>query len=205
MGWRRGPARQDGGAGGDCQYAAFGHCFGGVEDQIEKRLFELRRFARHRRQIRLKVSHQLGVLVFELVPHQQGQFVHQFVEIDRRQLRLSRAGEIKNLLHDCVQVLNLLVNDSGVLGSRIAGRKLQVQRMVQHLHHRERVADFMRDLGGEQAKSGKLFVLAQLLLDVHHPLVEPGLLDGNGRQLGQRAENADLFIGKTVGLARING
>ncbi len=70
------------------------------------------------------------------------------------------------------------------------GGNFRSQRMVEHLHHRERIADFVGDLGGEQAEGRELLVLAQLLLDVHHALIEAGLLDGDGGQLGQGGEDA---------------
>ena len=57
--------------------------------------------------------------------------------------------------------------------------------MVEHFHHRERIADFVRHLRREQAQGGKFFVLTQLLLHIHHPLVKPGFFDGNGRQFRQ--------------------
>ena len=59
--------------------------------------------------------------------------------------------------------------------------------MVQKLHHCERIADFVRDLGGEQAERGKFFVLPQLLLDVHGPFVKPRLFNGDAGQFRQRA------------------
>ncbi len=51
--------------------------------------------------------------------------------------------------------------------------------MKQHLHHRERIADFMRHLGGQQPERVQLFRLPELLLDIDDPFVEPGLLDGD--------------------------
>src|SRR5439155_791218 len=57
---------------------------------------------------------------------------------------------------------------------------------------------------GEQAKGGKLFVLAQLFLDIDDALVEPRFFDGDGGQLGERREDADLFVGELVRLAGID-
>ena len=76
--------------------------------------------------------------------------------------------------------------------------------MIEHLHNRQRIADFVRDLRRQQAQRGELFILAQLLFHIHHPLVEPGLLDGNGGQFGQGREDANLLIGEAVRQAGID-
>ena len=188
----------------DGERAAIRHRLGGVENQIQKCLFQLRRIAHHQRQVRLQFADQPDVLVGQLVPHQQSEFVNQFVQIHRRKFRFRRAREVQNLLHDFVQVLDFRVNDPGVLRARVAVGKFQIQRVIQQLHHRERIADFVRDLGGEQAERGQFFVLPQLLLHVHDALVKPRLFNRNGRQFRQRAQNADFLVGKIVRPAGIN-
>ena len=84
------------------------------------------------------------------------------------------------------------------------GENSRPQRVVEHFHDRERIANFMRDLRREQAQGGKFFVLTQLLLDIHHALVEPGFFDGDGRQFRQGGQDVDFLVGKTAGLAGIN-
>ena len=62
----------------------------------------------------------------------------------------------------------------------------------------------MRHLGGQQTERGKLLILAQLLLHVHHPFIEPRLLDGDGGQLRQGRKDANLFVREDVRLAGID-
>ncbi len=119
-------------------------------------------------------------------------------------LRLGGAREREDLLHDLVQMLDFFAEDCGVLRARVAVGNLQIERVIQHLHHRERIADFVRDLGGEQTERGKFFVLAQLFLDIHDALVEPRLFDGERGKFRQRGENADFLVGKFVGLPGVN-
>ena len=76
--------------------------------------------------------------------------------------------------------------------------------MIQQLHHRERIADFVRDLGGEQAERGQFFVPPQLLLHVHNPFVKPRLFNRNRGQFRQRAQDADFLVGKIVGLPGVD-
>jgi hypothetical protein len=76
--------------------------------------------------------------------------------------------------------------------------------MVEHLHDGQRIADFVGDLGREQAEGGEFFVLTQLLLDIHDALVEAGLFHGDGRQFRQGAQNVDFLVGKTARLAGID-
>ena len=111
------------GPGPDGQRAAVGHGLGGVENQIQKRLLQLRRVAQHERQVGLQIAHQPDALVGQLVPHQQAQFVHQAVQVHRRKLRLRGARKVQNLLHDLVQVLDLGLDDLRVLGSRVFGAR----------------------------------------------------------------------------------
>ena len=84
------------------------------------------------------------------------------------------------------------------------GAKFQPEGMVEHFHDGEGIADFVGDLGGEQAEGGKFFVLTQLLLDIHDALVEAGLFHGDGRQFRQGAQDVDFLVGKTAGLAGID-
>ena len=76
--------------------------------------------------------------------------------------------------------------------------------MIEHFHHGERIADFVRNLRGEQAQGGEFFVLTQLLLHIHDALVKAGLFHGDGRQFGQGGEDVDFLVGKTAGLAGID-
>ena len=76
--------------------------------------------------------------------------------------------------------------------------------MIEHFHHGQRIADFVRDLRREQAERGKFFVLAHLFLDIHDPFIEPRLFDGNGGQIGERGENADFFVREDVRRAGID-
>ena len=64
------------------------------------------------------------------------------------------------MFDDFIQMLDFFAQDLRILRARVALRKAQVQRMIKHLHHREWIADFVRDFGGEQTQRGKLFVLA---------------------------------------------
>ena len=136
--------------------------------------------------------------------HQQAELVNQRVQIHGCQRRFGRSRKIQNPLHDPVEVPELFIHDPGVLRARIVGREFQVERVKQHFHYRERIADFVRDLGRQQAQRGQLFVLAQLLLHVHHPFVEPRPLDGDRRQLCERGKNPNLTVGVNVGTRRVN-
>ena len=75
--------------------------------------------------------------------------MNEFVQIHGRQFRFGGPGEIEDLLHDAIQMLNFFANDARILGPWIACWKLEVQRVVEHFHYRERITDLMRDLGGE--------------------------------------------------------
>ena len=125
------------------------------------------------------------------MPDQQPQFLDQAIQVHGRQLRLRRAGQVEDLLDDAVQLLEFLVNDPRVLRPRVALGKLQIQRMVEHLEHSQRIANLMSGLGGQQPQ-------------VHDALVKPRLLDGDGGQLRQRRKNVGLFVRETVGLAGID-
>ena len=138
------------------------------------------------------------------MPRQQAKLFDQLVQTDGHKLRLRRSGKIEDLFHDFIQVLHLLSHHFRIPGPRVALRKLQIERVVEHFHYRQRIADFVRDLGREQTERGELFVLAHLLLNIDNPLVEPRLFDSDGGQIGEREKNADLFIGKDMRLAGID-
>src|SRR5439155_22976595 len=100
MRWLLLAPRQTYRAGRDCEGAAIGHSFGRVEDEIEESLLELRGFAHHVWEIRLELLQHLNVLMSQLVPHKETHFVDQFVQVYRGQVRIGRAGEVKDLFHD---------------------------------------------------------------------------------------------------------
>ena len=164
----------------DGQRAAFGHRLDGVECQVEKHLFQLDRVGHHEWQISTELPPQRDAVIGEFVPRQQAKILDDLIYIHRRGFGFRAAREVEDLLHDLVQQLHLVAHDPYILGPRIAPRKLQVERVEQHLHHRQRIADLMRDFGGEQAEGAQLFRLPQLFLDIDNAFVEPGLLDRNG-------------------------
>jgi len=56
------------------------------------------------------------------------------------------------LLDDLVQVLDFRVNDPGILRTRSLAETLN-PAMIQQLHNRERIADFVGDLSSQQASA----------------------------------------------------
>ena len=76
--------------------------------------------------------------------------------------------------------------------------------MIQHLHDGERVANLVRDFGGEKAERRQLFVLTQVLLDIDQPLVKAGFFDGDSGQFRERRQDADFLIRELVRLAGVN-
>ncbi len=147
---------------------------------------------------------ELDLLVAQLVADEKTKFLDEFVQIHGRELGLSGAGEGEDLLDDFVEVLDFVAEDLGVLGAGIGLGKLEVEGVVEHLHHREGIADFVGDLGGKQPERGEFFVLAQLFLNIHDPLVEPRLFNGEGVQFRERGENADFLVGELITPAGID-
>ncbi len=137
---------------GECP--AVWHGFGCVENQIQKCLFELRSIAHDRRQISLQITNQLDFLICKLVADEQTQFINQFIQIHRREFWFRCARKIQNLLHDFIQMFDFCFNDARVFCARIAGGKFQIQRVIKQFHHRERIADFVRDFGGQKSERG---------------------------------------------------
>ena len=124
----------------------------GVDEDVDEHLLDLMRVGHDRGQIRLQLAHQLDVLVGQFVPDEQAQVVDQLVEVHRRHAGLGAAGEVEDLFDDLVQVIHLLAHDAGILGARVGRWKFQVERMIEHLHHRERIADLVGDLGGQESE-----------------------------------------------------
>ena len=141
-------------AGGDREAAAVGHRLDGVEREVQEDLLELRGVGHDRGQVGLKAANELDVVVGQFVAHEQREVVEQFVRIDGAELRFRAAREVEDLLHDAVQPVHFFADDLAVLHARIARWELQVHRVIQHLHHRERIANLVRDLGGEQSQRG---------------------------------------------------
>ncbi len=125
MGWLFTGARRADGLRFDSERASLGHRFRGIEDQIQKDLFQLRCVAHDQRQIRRQLANQFDILIGQFMTHEQAEFVNQFVQIHRRELRFGRAGKRQDPLHDFVQVFDFGINQPGILGARIAVGKLQ--------------------------------------------------------------------------------
>ena len=167
-------------AGPDDECSAEGHGFGRVEDQVEEHLVQLTGVGHDGGQVGSEAVLHAYALVGELVAGEQRQLLKQGIDLDGGEVWLGAAREDEDLFDDLVQVLDLAAHDFRVAGPRVAFGETQIERVIKHLHHRERIADFMGDLGGEQAEGGKFLIAPHPFLDLDDVLVEPGFLDGHG-------------------------
>ena len=142
--------------------------------------------------------------MLQLVAGEQREIVDQGRQLHCAQARLGVAREVHDVVHDGIQMIHLLAEHPRILAPRIAFVKLQPQRVVQHFHYRERIANLMRHLGREQPQRAKLLVAPQLFLHIHRALVQLRLFDGHGRKLGERAQRFHFFIGEHMRRIRVH-
>ena len=100
-------------------------------------------------------------------------------------------------------------------GARVFQPEISNPAVIQHLHHREWIADFMRHLRRQQSERGQLFVLPHLFLRIHQTLVSRAfsiaMAESSAKAAGMRSlrkicmqrggvdvERADGFAGKTA-------
>jgi hypothetical protein len=138
------------------------------------------------------------------VSRQQTQIVDEPIDLELRELRSRAPGEIQNLIHHPIQMIDFLPHDFGVFVPRITTGEFQVQGMEEHFHHGQRIADFVGDFRRQQADCGKLFALPQLLLDINNAFVEARLFDRHRREFRQRGHDPDFLIREDVRGAGIN-
>ena len=85
-----------------------------------------------------------------------------------------------------------MISASRARGS--SGGNFRSSEWNEHLHHRQRIANLVGDLGGEQTERAEPFVAAQLFFDVDDLLVQPRVFDGDGGEIGQRGQGPYVLI-----------
>ena len=76
---------------------------------------------------------------------------------------------------------------------------------MQELDHGEWIPNLVRDLGGEQAERCERLVFAQDFLGLENSRVEPGIVQSDGGEAGERREQPLLRVGETVRPRRVDG
>jgi hypothetical protein len=83
--------------------------------------------------------------------------------------------------------------------------EIDPEAAVEEFKDRERVADFVGDLGGEEAEGGEPFVFAEGIFALENAGVEAGILQSDGAERGEGGEEAFLVVIKAVDAIREDG
>ena len=107
---------------------------------------------------------------------------------------VGRLCEIEHPGHDRLKLVELLPDHAHVRAPGVALGKVEAHSAVEKLEHRERVADLVGDLGGEEPEGRQALVLAERLLAHEDAGVEPRILQRHGAKAREGAAEALLVI-----------
>ena len=135
---------------------------------------------------------------------EQAEIFDDGIDIGGREIWVGGAGKMEDLFNDPVQVFHFFAHDLDIASARIVAFETEIERMEEHLDDGKRIANFMRDFGGEEAESGKFFIGAKLFFDIDDAFIEAGFFNGDAGELSQRGEDADFFVRETVRFGGVN-
>jgi hypothetical protein len=95
-------------------------------------------------------------------------------------------------------LVELFTDDAHVGLARIVGREIDPETTVEKFEDREWVADFVGDLGGEEAQGREAFVFAEGIFALENAGVEAGILQGDSAERGEGSEETFLVVIKAV-------
>ena len=114
-------------------------------------------------------------------------------------------GEIEHACDDGFQLVEFFTDDAHVGVAGIFWGEIDPEAAVEEFKDRERVADFVGDLGGKEAEGGEAFVFAEGIFALENAGVEAGILQGDGAERGEGGEEAFLVVIKAVDAIREDG
>ena len=109
-----------------------------------------------------------------------------------------RFRETEHARDDRFELVEFFADHAHVGAARIALRKIDAEATVEQFQNGERVANFMRDLGGEQAEGGEAFVFAEHVLALEHARVEAGVFERDGAEARERGAEAFFVVVETA-------
>ena len=185
--------------------AAMRHGVEGIEREVEDDLLQLALVALDQHRARRRRVVQLDAGLRELGAQQHERVVEDLGQRPAGMQRGRRAAEGEHAGDDALELLDLLGDDLQVAAARVVPGEVHAEGAVQELDDEEGIADLVGDLGGEQAEGGEGLVLAQHLLGLEHAGVEPGVLQGDGREAAEGGEQALLVVAEAVEFAVEDG
>lgn len=189
----------------DRKFAVRGHGFGGVEDEVEKNLLEL---------TLVGVDHEGGfgwfvaeaqVRLGELGADEDERVADDVGERPARMKGGGRFGEVENAKDDGFELVDFFVDDAEVGAARVVFGEVETQTAVEQFDDGERIADLVSDLGSEEAERGELFVFAEGFLALENAGVEPGVLEGDGAEAGERGTRAFFVVVEAMDAVHVDG
>ncbi len=114
-------------------------------------------------------------------------------------------GEAQHAGDDRLKLVEFFTDHTDIGAAGIVFGKFQVEVAKKKFDDREGIADFVGDLGGEEAEGGELLVFAQRLFTFENAGVEAGVLQGDGTEAGERGKEAFLVVVEAVDVVGEDG
>ena len=186
--------------GADGDGSALGHGVGGVEKKVEENLLELSLVDIDVNGLFRRVEAEADFALGELEADEDEGVADDVGEGPARVERGRGLGELEHARDDGFELVKFLADDADIGAAGVVLGEIEAEVAVKEFDDGERIADFVGDLGREQAEGGELLVLAEGVLALKNAGVEPRILEGDGGERRERGEEAFLVVVVAVGV-----
>src|SRR6266436_2677565 len=170
-----------------------------VVHHVQKDLLELVRIGGRHGEILRQVQMDTDVVHAQVIITQCQGLLQGLIDLHRDALRLVLAGKAKEVLHDAVGTLGLLIKFVGVLDSLLSHLSAGGQQLAVAEDGGQRVVQFVSDSGNQLPDRCQLLAMEQLLLSTAQVfislaslLIEIRAFNGAGNLAAHRDEQVDV-------------
>lgn len=184
----------------DLDGAAFFHCLGGVENEVENDLLDLAFVDFDAEAVRvLWLELNLDFLLLEFEADKAEGVCGKIIEVAEGIHAFAAAAKAKNALDDFFELVDFFGDDIEVGLARVSGLEVEAKRVKEEFDDGEGVADLVGDFGGQHTECGEFFVAAEGFFGGEDAAVESSVVDGDRCEAGEGGEDFFLVVVESVG------
>lgn len=178
--------------------AAVRHRLGGVDEEVEQDLLDLAFVYVDNEFLRGVLEVQVDLALGKFQADQHDGVVDDIGYLPARMQAGGRLGKREYARDDGFELVDFFADDADVGFARIFCGKIESEVAVKKFDDGERIADLVRDFGGEQAECGELFVFAEQLFALENAGVEAGILQRDCSEAGEGGNEPTFVVVEAV-------
>ena len=153
------------------------HGLHAVHHEVQEDLLDLARVGFDERQSLRALDLDVHAKLLELEAQEQRRVLGGLTQVEGAECPRLGLAHAEHARDHALHVGDLFTHHAKVLHLRIVGEHTLRERIGQEFHDRERVANLVRDLGGQETQGGQAFAATEPLFDREDLSVEARVLD----------------------------